>query len=113
MSGKEKTELSKAVTLPDTKDRQTVVLSSGLIRGGNTITEVQVRTPLAGELRQLSLQSLANLEVDELITLLPRITSPTLTTQELSGLLPSDLLAMGLKVVAFLSGEKKEDTQTT
>ncbi|KFA28137.1 tail protein, partial [Xanthomonas vasicola pv. vasculorum NCPPB 1326] len=49
------------------------------MRGEQTITQINVRKPGAGELRGLKLTDVLQLDVTALATLLPRISSPTLT----------------------------------
>jgi hypothetical protein len=80
----------------------TVALDVPLVSGDITITEVQVRTPKSGELRGLSLTSLLNLDYGSLETLLPRITMPILSKQDVAALAPSDLTQLGSEVMDFL-----------
>lgn len=105
-------EVTTTVMLPDMLDRQTVTLNQALVRGTTKITEIQVRTPASGEMRKISMSNLLQLDVDELTVLLPRITAPTITSQEVSALHPSDLLQLGTKVIGFLVPESKEVTLT-
>lgn len=81
----------------------TVTLETPIKRGDQVITDVAVRKPAAGELRGVQLASLLQLDVAALIAVLPRVTSPTLTTHELGQLDPADLLAFGGKVVDFFT----------
>lgn len=86
---------------------ESVTLDEPILRGDQTITTVQLRKPKAGELRGVSLSDLANLDVAALQRVLPRITIPSLTQQEVDTLDLSDLTALGAKVASFLL--KKED----
>jgi len=79
-----------------------VELDTPVKRGEQEIAKVQVRKPMAGELRGLSLVDLAQLDANALFKLLPRITLPTLTAPEVQGLDPADLLALGAEVSGFL-----------
>ena len=88
---------------------KTVVLDEPLTRGAHQITEVQVRKPHAGELRGVSLIELGHLDVTTLQRVLPRITNPILTTQDVANLDPADLLSLGAEVAYFLV--KKADRQ--
>jgi len=81
----------------------TVILDVPLKRGDMEITEIQVTKPTAGSLRGIGLAALANAEVDALITILPRITSPNLTKEECTRLELPDLIALAGKVIGFLS----------
>ncbi len=51
-----------------------------IVRGEQTITHVTLAKPSAGALRGTSLAALVNLDVDALRKVLPRISTPTLTT---------------------------------
>jgi hypothetical protein len=79
-----------------------VELDEPLVRGKQTIDVVAVRKPQSGELRGVSLQDLLNLDVSALLVVLPRITTPTLTQQEVARLEPADLVQLGSKVSGFL-----------
>ena len=72
------------------------------------IGEVTVSKPNAGTLRGVSLASLANSDVDALIKVLPRMTYPALTTQELTAMNLPDMLSLAAKVIGFLSPASAE-----
>lgn len=80
-----------------------VVLGKQLKRGEQVISEITLLKPNAGTLRGVSLASVANSDVDALIKVLPRMTLPSLTEQEVSALELPDLLSFAGKVVGFLS----------
>lgn len=65
------------------------------------ITEIQLRRPNSGELRGLNLANVLQLEVDSMVILLPRITIPSITKQEVEQLDPSDLLQLGGGISRF------------
>ncbi|SLK09485.1 phage tail assembly protein [Novosphingobium mathurense] len=94
---------------------RTVTLDTPIRRGEQTIETVQVRKPKAGELRGLSLSSLLNLDYAALEGLLPRITAPLLSKQDIAGLDPSDLTQLGSEVMDFLlpKGAKAALSPTT
>lgn len=79
-----------------------ITLDEPLKRGEQTITSVSVRKPASGELRGVALSDLLNLEVNAVIKILPRVTSPSLTEQEIARLDPADLVQLGSKVAGFL-----------
>ncbi len=79
-----------------------VTLDEPIVRGENKITEIVLRKPDAGALRGVSLVDLAHVNVSALHIVLPRITTPTLTPQEVARLDPADLMALGVEVAAFL-----------
>lgn len=79
-----------------------VPLDQPITRGEQTITHVQLRRPLAGELRGINLAALIReLDYGSLEKLLPRISTPTLTTADVAGLDPADLAALATEVVLF------------
>ncbi|CNE59783.1 phage tail assembly protein [Yersinia mollaretii] len=80
-----------------------VMLDTPLKRGDTLITQIEVIRPNAGTLRGVRLADLANSDVDALMIVLPRMTSPTLTTAECSRLTLPDLVALAGKVISFLS----------
>lgn len=79
-----------------------ITLDEPIKRGETLISEVTIRRPKAGELRGVSLMELGNLSVAALQTILPRITQPTLTVQEVANMDPADLTELGSEVVLFL-----------
>jgi hypothetical protein len=80
-----------------------VTLVNPIKRGEQEISTITVIKPNAGTLRGVGLAALANCEVDALIKVLPRMTYPNLTEQEVIALELPDLLALAGKVVGFLS----------
>lgn len=78
-----------------------ITLDTPISRGDQTVTEVSLRKPTAGELRGLSLLDLIRMDTGALIELLPRITTPFLSKQEVVTLDPSDLMQLGAVVAAF------------
>lgn len=79
----------------------TITLETPIKRGDQTIESVSLRKPAAGELRGVALADLLRLDVTALITLLPRITSPSLTAQDVQKLDLVDLSALGGEVLGF------------
>lgn len=77
-------------------------LDEPIKRGETLISEITIRRPKAGELRGVSLMELGNLSVAALQTILPRITQPTLTAQEVANMDPADLTELGSEVALFL-----------
>ena len=80
----------------------TLPLDTPIARGETRITELQLRKPTAGELRGLSLSALLNIDASAVLTLLPRITTPSLTPDEAQRLDIADLTACGLEIAGFL-----------
>lgn len=82
-----------------------VVLESPISRGDVVIAQVELMKPTAGALRGVRLADLASSDVDALLMVLPRITMPSLTKAECNALDPVDLIALGGKVIGFLSAK--------
>lgn len=80
---------------------QGVALESPIQRGDGAITHIRLRKPAAGELRGIALADLLRLDVAALITVLPRITTPTLTVHDVQQLDLVDLTALGTEVLGF------------
>ncbi|MGL6112682.1 MAG: phage tail assembly protein [Rubrivivax sp.] len=79
-----------------------ITLDTPIKRGDTAITEIDLRKPLAGELRGCSLTELLQMDVSALTRLLPRVTQPALTEAEIGRMDPADLLQLGAQVTAFL-----------
>lgn len=98
---------------PDVKplaDDNTVVLDTPIRRGTSSIDSITLRKPNSGELRGVNLSDLMHLDVNCLIKVLPRISTPSLTSAEITSMDPADLLALSLKITNFLlqKSAKKE-----
>ena len=79
-----------------------IKLDEPIKRADKPITEVKLRKPAAGELRGLNLVNLMNGDVNSLVTLLPRISEPTLTENDIKEMELCDLVLMGDAVAVFL-----------
>jgi hypothetical protein len=88
---------------PAAADPNTHTLDTPLVRGsGKPITAITLRKPASGELRGVSLSDLVSLDVAALAKVLPRISSPTLTEQDVARLDPADLVQLGGIFAGFL-----------
>lgn len=85
------------------ENENVVTFEAPVKRGGQIIESVTMITPNTGTLRGVSLASVANSDIDALIKVLPRMTMPSLTEQEVAALSLPDILALAGKVVGFLS----------
>lgn len=83
-------------------DDNTVVLDTPIRRGTTSIDSITLRKPNSGELRGVSLAELLNMDVNSLVKVVPRISTPTLTAVEVTSMDPADLFALGTKVSGFL-----------
>ncbi|PWF64920.1 phage tail protein [Shewanella sp. BC20] len=90
-----------------------VTLDQAISRGKESVTEVTLRKPKAGELRGLSLSDLLNLDVNAISTVLPRISSPMITKDEVLNMDPADLVQIGGEISNFLVPKKLQlDSQS-
>lgn len=81
---------------------ETIPLDTPIPRGAETIAEVTLRKPNAGELRGVSLTALLQMDVDALTVVLPRISTPTLLKHDITAMDPADLVQLGSTVAGFL-----------
>ncbi|WP_348260343.1 phage tail assembly protein, partial [Salmonella enterica] len=65
-------------------------------------TEIVLRKPQSGALRGTRVQAIMDMDVGAMMTVIPRISSPALTAQEMAVLDPANLKAMAVEVVTFL-----------
>ncbi|EMB4701608.1 phage tail assembly protein [Klebsiella pneumoniae] len=80
-----------------------VTLENPVKRGEQVIEKITLMKPNAGTLRGVSLADVARSEVDALIKVLPRMTSPSLTESDVVMMDLPDLMALATKVIGFLS----------
>jgi len=82
------------------KKTKTAVLVDPIeVEGGNTITEVTLRKPFAGEMRGLSFSNIMELDMDSMVTLLPRISD--LTERQMINLDPVNMPPLFTTVASF------------
>ena len=79
-----------------------VTLETPLKRGAQTITELRLRKPNAGALRNISLAELLQMNVSALQMVLPRISEPALVKHEVDQMDAVDLVACAMEVAGFL-----------
>jgi len=80
-----------------------VTIHEAIKRGDKEITEITVRKPDVGALRGCSLSGLLTSNVDDIVMLLPRITTPMLTDVEVATLDPRDLVTFAGEIISFLT----------
>lgn len=96
------------------KDQAVVILDEPIQRGKTEIKEVVIRKPNSGTLRGVRLVALMEMDVDSMMVILPRITIPALTKQEIIVMAPGDLISMAGEVVSFLlPNSVRTDSQTS
>lgn len=79
-----------------------ITLDTPLTRGDTEITELRLRKPKSGELRGVSLADVLQMQTDALITLIPRLSTPSLTAAEVRQMDPADLVQCGGEIAGFL-----------
>lgn len=97
-----KTASTEQPVVQSLADDNTVTLDTPIRRGTTSIDSITLRKPNSGELRGVSLAELLQIDVNSLVKVLPRISSPTLTSIEVTSMDPADLFALGTKVCGFL-----------
>lgn len=80
-----------------------VSLQTPIKRKSETITTLQLMRPRVGDLRGVLLAELANMKVEAVALVLPRITVPTLIRAEVEELDPADFMACAVEVSSFLA----------
>jgi hypothetical protein len=99
-----------AATLPPAQSPPgSVLLENPIRRGDQVISSLTLRKPDAGTLRGIKLADLLQMDVGALITLLPRISTPTLTAADAAKLDPVDLVALATEVGNFFLTKAQRD----
>ena len=76
----------------------------------SSVESVTLRKPRAGELRGVQLAQLMMMDVAALQTVLPRISTPTLTAHDVGNLDPADLMELALKVQGFFMTKAERES---
>ena len=97
-----KTETTEQPDVKPLADDNSVTLDTPIRRGTTSIDSITLRKPNSGELRGVSLAELLQMDVNSLVKVVPRISTPTLTAVEVTSMDPADLFALGTKVSGFL-----------
>ena len=100
--------MSKETSTPsalhtEQQDSVLIVLDEPIKRGATEIKEVTIRRPNSGALRGVSMIDVININVTALQTVLPRITEPTLTREDVLDINVADLMEMGVALASFLA----------
>lgn len=96
--------MSKVKAATEVKNTDNIVtLENPIKRGEQVIESITLIKPNVGMLRGVSLADVANSDVNALIKVLPRMTYPNLTEQEVAALELPDILSLAGKVVGFLA----------
>jgi len=82
--------------------QKTISLDTPVTRGKEKITTVTLCKPQSGALRGTRLQALMDMDVNAMMTVIPRISLPALQAHEIAEMDPADLLSLSVEVVTFL-----------
>ena len=88
---------------------KTVKLETPIKRGDTKIEEIKLRKPKTGELRGLALSDLLNLDVNAVSTLLPRISDPILTKQDVDDLETENIVLLAGETANFFIPASMKD----
>lgn len=91
----------------------TVTFSHGFKRGETFIKRVVVRKPKARALRGLSLVNLLQLDVNSIATVAPRVTTPSMTENDVFELDPADLTKLSTEIIGFFVEAEQENSLST
>lgn len=105
MEQNEESGASAGAPIPETvngRECYSVKLERPIKRAGGDIEEVKVMKPEPGDMRGLSLKAIWDMDAIAIMTLLPRVTSPTLVAHEVQAMDIVDIMECGGAVVGFL-----------
>lgn len=94
------------------EDLNSVTLSDPVKVDGKKVTKITLRRPHSGELRGLKLTDILQMDVDTMIRLLPRITTPPLSEVQVDRLPPDDLTDLSVKTTLFFAKRRQIEGQT-
>lgn len=83
-------------------NEEVVTLEQPIPMGENMITQITIRKPGVKALSGTSLQAIYQYDVDALCKVLPRVTTPALTPQQIYQMDPVDFSQLGGHLVTFL-----------
>jgi hypothetical protein len=94
-------------------DLNTITLTVPIaVKNGDPISTVELRRPTVGALRGMQLSLVQMLDVNAMITLIPRIT--VLTPAQVEGLDPADFAAIANRIALFfMSADQLAAVQAT
>jgi hypothetical protein len=86
-----------------------ITFEEGFKRGEETVVELKLRRPQAGELRGLSTIDVIRQEYAAIEKLAPRITQPAMTAQDIASLSPADLMELGSGMADFFMSRQSRE----
>ncbi len=91
---------------------KTITLDVPLQRGDQQITSLVLRRPHTGALRGVSITAVLQMDTSAIMTVLPRISTPTLTKQDVEKLDIADLTECGITLASFFLRKSERDSPT-
>ena len=93
----------------DTSKFRKVTLTTPIMRGEQVIAELTVRKPMGGDLRGVTAPNILMMDMDTMLTILPRVTMPPLLPFELDTAVdPLDLMELvGAVKGFFMTAQEK------
>lgn len=82
---------------------KTIILDAPIINGKNIIESLTLRKPLAGDLRGVKLMNYAEMDINSMAKVLPRICEPLITEQDVYKLDLIDFLKIAEAMASFLT----------
>lgn len=86
-----------------TKPNEATTLTSPVKIDGKSVSSIALRRPQAGELRGLKMMDVMQMDTDAMISLLPRITQPSMTGAQVAALDPADFVALAMRAMVFFA----------
>lgn len=83
-------------------DVQTIELDADIQIGGERLEKLDIRKPNAQALSGVKLRDLLEGDVNAVLKVLPRVSTPTLTSQQAQQLEPCDIAQVGGALMLFL-----------
>lgn len=80
---------------------QTLKLNTPIKRGDKEIAEITLHKPNVSAMRGVSMRALLDMNVDALLSVLPKVSEPPLHESELNAIDLPDLLQAGVMVASF------------
>lgn len=84
------------------QDSHTIDLDEPIMMGETKITQLVIRKPNVRALQGVKIADLLQGDVSAICTVLPKVSSPTLTKQQIEQLEPADLAQIGGVMMTFL-----------
>lgn len=94
--------------MSDETKSATVTLSEPIVLGETTITDLTLRKPKGGDLRGLSVQELVQGDANAMMSLVPRICTPTITSQHVAEMEVDDFASVANAVVGFFMSKSQK-----